>query len=162
MARIHVRLARESDLPGLRIIQRESVTRSCDSGFTLGEREAYLQLALEVDRQLIADGTCFVACFGARVIGFGGWSDRRRLEALASGAEARALAPATAPSPAPREGGAPPQGAFPSGRNALGRPVDSGWPGARAWRERCRLLRTFGRPAACPLGSRCSCAAPPW
>lgn len=97
MARIHVRLAREADIPALEAFQRESVTRSCSSVFEDEEREAYLRLALDVDRQLIADGTYYVACFGSRVIGFGGWSDRRRLEAEAAGQEAQALDPKTDP-----------------------------------------------------------------
>jgi GNAT superfamily N-acetyltransferase len=81
-ADIFLRTAVPEDIPALIALIRES-------GRALGARdddrealEAASQQALGVDRQLIADGTYFVAEIAGRIVGCGGWSRRKPIYGL--------------------------------------------------------------------------------
>lgn len=72
------RRATEADIPAIAELIPESV-RGLQAGFYSGaQREAALGPVFAVDRQLIGDGTLFVAVVEAsrRVVGCGGWSRR--------------------------------------------------------------------------------------
>jgi GNAT superfamily N-acetyltransferase len=74
-----LRLARESDIPALEILIPLSV-RSLQAGhYSPAQMEAALGPVFGVDRQLIDDGTYFVAQQSNDVIGCGGWSRRKAM-----------------------------------------------------------------------------------
>jgi GNAT superfamily N-acetyltransferase len=74
-----LRLATREDIPSLRDLIPASV-RSLARGYYSPEQiEASLAEIFGVDTQLIEDGTYFVAESLGRVVGAGGWSDRRTL-----------------------------------------------------------------------------------
>lgn len=83
-----LRLATEADLPALAELIPESV-RGLQAGFySHAQREAAIGDVFDVDRQLVEDGTYFVAEADGRIVGCGGWSRRRRLTGGGYGGDA--------------------------------------------------------------------------
>jgi GNAT superfamily N-acetyltransferase len=82
-----IRLARADDVPALEVLIPLSVRTLQASSYSEAQREAALGPFFGVDRQLIADGTYFVAEHRGEVIACGGWSRRR---AVFGGDRARA------------------------------------------------------------------------
>lgn len=73
----HVRLARVEDIPSLDILIPRSV-RALQTEYSEAQREAAIGPVFGVDRQLIEDGTYFVAAtLDGGIIACGGWSRRR-------------------------------------------------------------------------------------
>ena len=68
-----------SDVPGITELIAVSARELGRSEYTGAQIEAALGAAWGVDSQLIADGTCFVAEFGAQFVACGGWSRRKTL-----------------------------------------------------------------------------------
>jgi len=74
-----LRLAREADIPALELLIPISV-RSLQAGnYSAAQMQAALGPVFGVDRQLIDDGTYFVAEQSARIIACGGWSRRKAM-----------------------------------------------------------------------------------
>jgi GNAT superfamily N-acetyltransferase len=71
-----LRPARPEDIPALEILIPLSVRVLQAAHYSPAQMEAALGPVFAVDRQLIADGTYFVAVHGGTVIGCGGWSFR--------------------------------------------------------------------------------------
>ena len=74
-----LRLARESDIPALEILIPLSVRSLQAAHYSPAQMEAALGPVFGVDRQLIDDGTYFVAEHSSDVIGCGGWSRRKAM-----------------------------------------------------------------------------------
>ncbi|HEV3436669.1 MAG TPA: GNAT family N-acetyltransferase [Gemmata sp.] len=72
-----VRLAAESDFPALESLIPLSVRALQARQYTAAQMDAALGPVFGVDRQLIRDGTYYVAHSVAGVVGCGGWSRRR-------------------------------------------------------------------------------------
>jgi N-acetylglutamate synthase-like GNAT family acetyltransferase len=72
-----IRPARPADLPALEALVPLSVRSLQAAHYSPAQMEAALGPVFGVDRQLIADGTYFVAEQAGAVIGCGGWSRRR-------------------------------------------------------------------------------------
>ncbi len=72
-----LRHAAESDVPRLEELIRLSVHSLQAPYYTVAQRAEALGPVFAVDRQLIADGTYFVAEGGSGVVGCGGWSKRK-------------------------------------------------------------------------------------
>jgi N-acetylglutamate synthase-like GNAT family acetyltransferase len=72
-----IRLAREDDIPALEILIPLSVRVLQAPFYSSAQMEAALGPVFDVDRQLISDGTYFVAEHSGRVVGCGGWSRHR-------------------------------------------------------------------------------------
>ncbi len=73
------RLAREGDVPALEELIPLSVRTLQASHYSPAQMEAALGPVFAVDRQLIRDGTYFVAERDGVIVGCGGWSRRRSL-----------------------------------------------------------------------------------
>jgi GNAT superfamily N-acetyltransferase len=73
-----VRLATEADIPALRELIPLSV-RGLSAGYSASQIERALGPVFGVDRELIDDGTFYVAEWDGRLAGCGGWSKRRTL-----------------------------------------------------------------------------------
>jgi GNAT superfamily N-acetyltransferase len=73
------RLAHEADVPVLEALIPLSVRTLQASHYTPAQMEAALGPVFAVDRQLIRDGTYFVAERDGQIFGCGGWSRRRSL-----------------------------------------------------------------------------------
>src|SRR5436190_1447558 len=73
------RLAQEKDIPELEALIPLSVRALQASHYSSAQMEAALGPVFGVDRQLIRDGTYFVAEQDGTVVGCGGWSRRRSL-----------------------------------------------------------------------------------
>jgi N-acetylglutamate synthase-like GNAT family acetyltransferase len=82
-----IRLAREDDIPALEVLIPLSVRLLQAPFYSSAQMEAALGPVFGVDRQLIRDGTYFIAEHSGQVVGCGGWS--RRL-AVCGGDRARA------------------------------------------------------------------------
>jgi GNAT superfamily N-acetyltransferase len=93
------RLAREVDIPALEILIPLSVRSLQAAHYSKAQLETALGPVFGVDRQLIYDGTYFVAEHDGRIVGCGGWSKRRSLFGSDAGraAEDDALDPAKDP-----------------------------------------------------------------
>ena len=90
---VSVRLARESDLPALRVLIEASVRQLSVGYLNAKQIESELRFVISMDTQLIADGTYFVAVApDGSLAGAGGWSRRR---ALHGGDEYKAASAAT-------------------------------------------------------------------
>ena len=76
---IQLRLAREADIPFLEKLIPLSVRLLQSGYYSPAQMEAALGPVFGVDRQLIRDGTYFVAECGGEIVGCGGWSQRRAL-----------------------------------------------------------------------------------
>ena len=74
-----LRLAQESDVPALQALIPLSVRGLQAAYYSSAQMEAALGPVFGVDRQLIRDGTYFVAEQGESIVGCGGWSRRRSL-----------------------------------------------------------------------------------
>jgi GNAT superfamily N-acetyltransferase len=74
-----LRLARESDIPALEILIPLSVRTLQAAHYSAAQMEAALGPVFGVDRQIIRDGTYFVALQQDQIVGCGGWSFRQTL-----------------------------------------------------------------------------------
>jgi len=74
-----LRPATEDDVPALEALIPVSVLALQAHCYTRAQMEAAIGSVFGVDRQLIRDGTYFVAEHGSEVIGCGGWSRRASL-----------------------------------------------------------------------------------
>ena len=71
-----IRLANESDIPALEILIPRSVRGLQAPVYSAEQLDAAIGPMFGVDRQLIRDGTYFVAEDSGKVVGCGGWSRR--------------------------------------------------------------------------------------
>jgi GNAT superfamily N-acetyltransferase len=78
-AKTIIRLATLDDVELLEPLIAESVRVLQAPDYTASQREAALGTVFGVDRQLILDGTYFVAEIDGVIVGCGGWSRRRTL-----------------------------------------------------------------------------------
>lgn len=100
MAEWSLRLARESDIDALEVLIPLSVHALQKDTYDEAQRAAALGPVFGVDRQLIRDGTYFVAVAGEAIVGCGGWSRRKSLfggDAHRGSGEDPALDPAADP-----------------------------------------------------------------
>ena len=74
-----LRLARENDIPALEKLISLSVRGLQASHYSIAQIDAALGSVFGVDRQLIRDGTYFIAELDGELIGCGGWSKRKTL-----------------------------------------------------------------------------------
>ncbi len=74
-----LRLALMEDVPQLEVLIPLSARILQRDHYTAAQIEAALGPIFGVDRQLIADGTYFVAVRGGEIVGCGGWSRRKSL-----------------------------------------------------------------------------------
>ena len=74
-----LRLAREVDVPALEALIPLSVRALQAPYYSTAQMDAALGTVFGVDRQLIRDGTYFVAERDGAIVGCGGWSRRRSL-----------------------------------------------------------------------------------
>jgi GNAT superfamily N-acetyltransferase len=74
-----LRLARETDIPTLEVLIPLSVRALQAAHYSPAQMEAALGPVFGVDRQLILDGTYFVANLQSRIVGCGGWSRRQAM-----------------------------------------------------------------------------------
>lgn len=74
-----LRLARESDIPALEILIPLSVRTLQAAHYSAAQMEAALGPVFGVDRQIVRDGTYFVALQQDQIVGCGGWSFRKTL-----------------------------------------------------------------------------------
>jgi len=72
----HVRLAQPADVPSIRLLIRLACRELMPADYTTRQIESLLRYALDIDRQLIFDGTYYIAQWGGRIAGVGGWSFR--------------------------------------------------------------------------------------
>ena len=72
-------MARESDIPALEILIPLSVRTLQAAHYSAAQMEAALGPVFGVDRQIIRDGTYFVALQQDQIVGCGGWSFRQTL-----------------------------------------------------------------------------------
>ena len=79
MTSIFLRVATRDDVPALRELIEHSVRELQAGWYTPEQIEAAVHSVFGVDRQLIDDGTYFVAEIGGSMAGCGGWSKRRTL-----------------------------------------------------------------------------------
>ncbi len=75
---LSLRLATEADASQIEALIEVSVYGLLREFHDRGTLDSAMGAAFGLDRQLIADGTYFVVTDGARVVGCGGWSMRRR------------------------------------------------------------------------------------
>ena len=73
----NLRLARMDDVPALEELIPLSVRTLQAAHYSPAQMDAALGPVFGVDRQLIADGTYFVAEHGGQIVGCGGWSKRK-------------------------------------------------------------------------------------
>lgn len=74
-----LRKANLADAPTLERLIADSVRELSSADYTGAQIEAALGTAFGVDRELIRDGTYFVAEAGNEIVGCGGWSRRQTL-----------------------------------------------------------------------------------
>ncbi len=74
-----IRIAAAADIPALNGLIEASVRGLQADDYSAAQLDAALGSVFGVDRQLIADGTYFVAERDGRLLGCGGWSRRRTL-----------------------------------------------------------------------------------
>jgi N-acetylglutamate synthase-like GNAT family acetyltransferase len=74
-----LRLAIEADVPELENLISLSVQELQAADYTAEQRKAALGPVFGVDRQLIQDGTFWVAEAAGKIVGCGGWSWRRKI-----------------------------------------------------------------------------------
>lgn len=99
MGSITIRLANENDLPVLRHIMDAAIAE-LQAGFLSPEAIESSRAVMGLDRQLVADGTYFVAEIDGQPAGCGGWSKRATLyggDHSAGLREPRLLDPASEP-----------------------------------------------------------------
>jgi GNAT superfamily N-acetyltransferase len=71
-----IRLAQLSDVPAIRLLIRLACRELMTSDYSTRQVESMLRYALDIDRQLILDGTYYIAEYNGRIAGIGGWSFR--------------------------------------------------------------------------------------
>jgi GNAT superfamily N-acetyltransferase len=71
-----IRLAQLSDVPAIRLLIRLSCRELMINDYSARQVESMLRYALDIDRQLILDGTYYIAECNGRIAGIGGWSFR--------------------------------------------------------------------------------------
>ena len=71
-----VRLAQLSDVPAIRLLIRLAARELMQNEYTTRQIESMLRYALDIDRQLILDGTYYLVQCNGRIAGAGGWSFR--------------------------------------------------------------------------------------
>lgn len=76
---VSIRLARMDDIEALEVLIPLSVRLLQAPYYSSAQIEASIGPVFGVDRQLISDGTYFVAEHAGQVVGCGGWSRRRAL-----------------------------------------------------------------------------------
>jgi GNAT superfamily N-acetyltransferase len=93
-----IRLATADDIPALSALMTRAIAE-LQKGFLSPEQIAASATMMGLDRQLIADGSYFVAELGGQIAGCGGWSARATLYggSQSPGRDARLLDPATEP-----------------------------------------------------------------
>jgi GNAT superfamily N-acetyltransferase len=93
-----IRLATADDIPALSALMARAIAE-LQKGFLDSEQIAASATMMGLDRQLIADGSYFVAEFDDQIAGCGGWSARATLYggSQSPGRDARLLDPATEP-----------------------------------------------------------------
>lgn len=79
MTSIFIRVATSDDIPSLRELIEHSVRELQAGWYTSEQIEAAVHSVFGVDRQLIDDGTYYVAEISGRIAGCGGWSKRGTL-----------------------------------------------------------------------------------
>ena len=79
MTAIYLRNATADDIPTLRELIEHSVRELQAGWYTPEQIEAAVRSVFGVDRQLIDDGTYYVAEMGGQIAGCGGWSKRGTL-----------------------------------------------------------------------------------
>jgi GNAT superfamily N-acetyltransferase len=82
-----LRVASDADIPALETLIPQSVRVLQAPFYSSAQMEAALGPVFGVDGQLIRDGTYFVVCAGAQIVGCGGWS---RHQAVCGGDRHRA------------------------------------------------------------------------
>ena len=80
-----LRPARPEDVPALETLIAVSARGLLESWYSPAQVGAAVGSVFAVDRQLIDDGTYFVAAEGERIVGCGGWSRRKTLFGAAHG-----------------------------------------------------------------------------
>src|SRR6476661_5958982 len=93
----HVRLAQPSDVPAIRLLIRLAARELMPADYTTRQIESMLRYALDIDRQLIFDGTYYIAQWGGRIAGAGGWSFRPSFSGCDDAPAAKRLEPGTDP-----------------------------------------------------------------
>ena len=83
-----VRHASVEDIPEIERVMRESIAGIASRSYDAGQIESSLRFIAHLDRELVSDGTYFVAEEQGLLAGCGGWSRRRRLYA-GSGSDER-------------------------------------------------------------------------
>ncbi len=74
----YIRLACDADIPALEELIPRSVRELQRADYSAQQIQAALGSVFGVDRQLIRDGTYFVAEHDGAIVGCGGWSRRRK------------------------------------------------------------------------------------
>lgn len=96
-----IRLASLSDVDAIEAVMRRSLEVLGRTTYDAAQVASAVRHTGRVDRQMIEDGTYFVATQGTRVIGCGGWSRRAKLFRGSAdqeeGAQLRLLDPVTEP-----------------------------------------------------------------
>jgi GNAT superfamily N-acetyltransferase len=76
---ISLRLAAVDDIPALENLIRESVSALSEGFYTSAQISSALAHLFGVDKQLIADGSYYIAAIEGQLAGSGGWSKRKTL-----------------------------------------------------------------------------------
>src|SRR5687768_7578635 len=84
-----LRLASETDVETIRELIADSVRGLARGIYSDAQIELSIQSVFGVDHQLIEDGTYFVAEVAGRIMGCGGWSQRKTLFGASEYAESR-------------------------------------------------------------------------
>ena len=92
-----VRKATAGDIPEIERVMRESIVGISNRSYDEKAVRSSLRYVAHLDRDLVGDGTYFVAEMDGSIVGCGGWSRRAKLYSggAAKGDEARFLDPAT-------------------------------------------------------------------
>ena len=91
---IVVRQATADDVRTLETLIAESARGLGQPDYSLNQIEAAIGTAWAVDRQLIRDGTFWIAEVSGEIVGCGGWSRRQAVAGANPGSEAEVLSPA--------------------------------------------------------------------
>ncbi len=91
---LRIRRAEMDDVPAIAHLIERSIRILCAGVYTPEQVESLVRNSINVDRQIIADGTYFVAEVNNRIIGAGGWSMRPAMHGAGHGGEQPRLDPA--------------------------------------------------------------------
>jgi len=94
-----IRKACAGDVDAIERVMRDSLTGIGSRAYDARQIASSLEHVAHLDRELVEDGTYFVAEADGAIVGCGGWSRRAKLYAgsAAAGDESRLLDPATEP-----------------------------------------------------------------